>query len=1080
MVKHVCKAIRILLILCCLLFPATRMIAQGTTDGARVTITGKHIPLTTVFKSITRQTGYFFVFDNAIIDGNEKISLNYKNASWEEVLTYVLQNRNISWLKQGKRIYLQVAEPDKKAELSNTVETMVTIRGHITDIGNQPVPGATILVKGTSRGVTTGANGEFVLAGVSPGALLRISSLGYRPIDTILRSEPLHEIKLGDAVNTLDATVVIGYGSSSRRRLTGAVSRMTAEQLANQPVANVLSALQGQIPGIQVTSTNGLPGAQIKLFIRGRNSIAAGNDPLFIIDGVPFDITPLNNTEDLFGAAGRISPFTSINPADIESIDVLKDADATAIYGSRGANGVILITTKKGEAGDPRLDLNIRTGIGVTAGQMSLLGIKDYLTIRREAFLNDGVQPTVANAPDLLLWDTTLSTNWFKKLMGGTAPVTNAQLGFSGGSNYNTFLLSGNYYREGTVLPADLGYHRGGFHLSFQHHHPEQRLEAAFSASFVADNNRSIANDIFGFYTLPPDYPLYDSSGHYYWGSSFDNPLASLQQQSNSKTNNLLSNLVLRYRVLPGLILKTSLGLSDIRMKQFFSFPQSTQHPNNAPTSFIRVANNNRESFIVEPQADYNLRLGKGNIHALIGGTWQQTTRKGTQAIGQGYADEAVMESLESADTIIYRPDSYALYRYVSFFSRFTYDWKRKYLLNVSYRRDGSSRFGPGRQFGDFGSVGLGWVFTEESFVRRFSWLSFGKLRASGGFTGNDQIADYQYMRNYGTNGNYTGDNTLAPLRLADDRYSWEANKKMEAAIELGFLNDKLFFSAAKYCNRSSNQLVGYQLPGVTGFTSYQANLPAVVENTGWELEVRTNNFKRQDFSWTTAANISFFSNKLRRFNSLAVSSYANAFVIGQSLNIKRGYHFTGVDPQTGVPRFEDVNHDGKLSSLNDYVTIANLDPKFYGGIQNDLHYKNISLGFFWQFVKQEGTFPSVRPGQFANQLTESLERWRKPGDVTDIPRATATAGNTAYDMSSMLPLSNAGYQDASYVRLKNVYISYTMPEAVLRKVRLQLCKFYLQGQNLLTITGYKGADPETQILTPVLRVITSGIQLTL
>ena len=1078
MVKHVCKAIRILLILCCLLFPASHLIAQGTTDGAKVTITGKHIPLTSVFKSIARQTGYFFVFDNAIIDGNEKISLNYKNASWEEVLTYVLQNRNISWLKQGKRIYLQVVET--RPTLTNTEDISATIHGRVTDISNQAIPGATILIKGTSRGVTTGANGEFVLSGVSPQASLHISSLGYRPVDTLLQTERMHEIKLGDAVNTLDATVVIGYGSSSRRRLTGAVSRMTAEQLSNQPVSNALSALQGQIPGVQVTSTNGLPGAQVKLFIRGRNSIAAGNDPLFIIDGIPFDITPLNNTEDLFGASGRISPFTSINPADIESIDVLKDADATAIYGSRGANGVVLITTKKGKPGPLKTDLNVRTGIGVTAGHTDMLNISDYLKIRREAFANDGVQPTAANAPDLLIWDTTHHTNWFKQLMGGTAPVTNAQLSLSGGSNYNTFLLGGNYYREGTVLPAPLGYDRGGFHLSYQHHHPEHRLEAGFTASFMADNNKSIANDIFAFYNLPPNYPLLDSSGHFYWGSSFDNPMAYMQQQSNSKTNNLLSNLVLRYKVLPGLILKTSLGMSEIRMKQFFSFPQSAQHPNNAPTSFIRAAENSRESFIVEPQADYNLRIAKGNLHALIGGTWQQTTRKGTLAIGQGYADEAVMNSLQGADTVIYRPDTYALYRYISFFSRFTYDWRRKYLLNVSYRRDGSSRFGPGRQFGDFGSVGLGWVFTEEPFLKRLSWLSFGKLRASGGFTGNDQITDYQYMRNYGSNGNYIGDNTLAPLRLADDKYSWEANKKMEAAIELGFLHDKLFFSAAKYCNRSSNQLVGYQLPGVTGFTSYQANLPAVVENTGWELELRTNNFSDKAFSWTTAANISFFSNTLRKFQRLAVSSYANAFVIGQSLNIKRGYHFTGVDPQTGNPRYEDVNHDGKLSSINDFVTIANLDPHCYGGIQNDLRYKNISLGFFLQFVQQEGLVPAIRPGEFANQLTESLDRWRQPGDRTNIPRATAAVGSDAYDLSSKLALSNMVYQDASYVRLKNVAISYTMPEAVVKKLRLQLCRVYLQGQNLLTITGYKGADPETQIVVPVLRVITSGVQLTL
>lgn len=1079
MVKLVCKAISMLLLLCCLLLPVTLVVAQVTVDSPRVTITGKNMPLNNVFKSIARQTGYYFVFDNAIIDGKEKVTLYYKNARWEDVLAQVLKNRNITWLKQGKRIYLQITETGKLPQVQEDT-LRATIRGRITDVNDQPVPGATIVVKGTSRGVTTGNNGEFELFEAPQPALLRISSLGYAPVDTTLYGTRLHDIHLKEAVNTLDATVVIGYGSSSRRLLTGAVSRITGEQLAAQPVANALSALQGQIPGVQVTSTNGLPGAQIKLYIRGRNSIAAGNDPLFIVDGVPFDITPLNNSEDLFGAAGRISPFNSINPADIESIDVLKDADATAIYGSRGANGVVLITTRKGKPGRGKLDLNVRKGIGATAGNMSMLGIHDYLALRREAFANDGVQPTAAGAPDLLLWDTTQNVNWFKRLTGGTAGITNAQASFSGGSNYNTFLVGGNFYREGTVMPADLGYNRGGIHVSLQHHHPEQRLEANLTASFVADRNKSIANDIFPFYNLPPNYPLYDSAGRLFWGSSFDNPIAYFRQQSNSNTRNMLSNLVLRYRLLPGLQLKTSLGLADIRMKQFFAFPQSAQHPNNAPTSFIRTAENKRRSFIVEPQADYVLRIAKGSLHALVGGTWQQTSRNGSLATGQGYANESAMNSLYDADTIIHKPDNYTLYRYVSFFTRVTYDWQSKYLLNVSYRRDGSSRFGPGRQFGDFGSLGLAWIFTEEPFMKQLSWLSYGKLRASGGITGNDQIADYQYMKNYGSNGNYEGNNTLRPLRIVNNRYSWEENRKMEAAVELGFLHDRLFFSAAKYCNRSSNQLVGYQLPAMTGFTSYQANLPALVENTGWEFELQTKNFSKTDFTWTTSANISFFSNRLKKFQDLSVSSYANAYVLGQSLNIVRGYHFTGVNPQTGLAQFEDINHDGRLSSLNDFVTIANMDPKFYGGIQNDLQYKNISLGFFWQFIKQQGVTVAVKPGDFANQLTESLQRWRKPGDVTDVPRATATAGSQAYDLNTTLLLSNAVYDDASYIRLKNMMLAYAMPAAVLKKLHLQLCRVYVQGQNLLTITGYKGADPETQIVVPTLRVITGGIQLTL
>lgn len=1080
MVKLVCRTIRIPLMLCCLLFPLTYAIGQEHIDSPRVTITGKNIPLNTVFKSIAKQTGYYFVFDNAIIDGRERITLDYKNAYWEDILTQVLKNRNISAQRMGKRIILQVKKQTAAPQVKDD-SVFVTIRGRISDENDLPVPGATIVIKGTSRGVTTGNDGKFELTDVKESALLHISSLGYCSVDTFLQNARLHEIQLKEAVNTLDATVVIGYGSSSRRLLTGSVSRISAEQLSAQPVPNVLSALQGLVTGLQATSTSGLPGGQIKLYIRGRNSIAAGNDPLFIIDGVPFDITPLNNTEQLFGAAGRISPFNSLNPADIESIEILKDADATAIYGSRGANGVVLITTKKGKTGSTKLDVNIRKGIGTTVGNMSMLNIYDYLAIRREAFANDNVEPTIATAPDLLLWDTTQNTNWFRRLVGGTAPITNLQASLSGGNNYNTFLIGGNFYQEGTVMPADLGYNRGGVHLSMQHHHPEQRLEADLTASFVADRNRSIANDIFPLYNLPPNYPLYDSAGNLFWGSSFDNPVAYFKQQSNSNTHNLLSNLMLHYRLLPGLRLKTSLGFADISMKQFFSFPQSSQHPGNGNTSFIRRAENKRRSFIVEPQADYLLRIANGSLHALVGGTWQQTSGRGTFATGQGYAREEDMNSLSNADTVIYKPNEYTLYRYISFFTRVTYDWQSKYLLNVSYRRDGSSRFGPGRQFGDFGAVGIAWIFTQEPFMKRWAWLSYGKLRASWGITGNDQIPDYQYMKNYGNNATYLGNYTLRPLRIVNERYSWEENRKREVAVELGLLEDRLFFSAARYDNTSGNQLIGYQLPGITGFTSYQANLPAEVRNTGWELELHSKHFNRKDFTWTTSANISFFANKLRKFEALSASSYANTYALGQSLNIARGYHFKGVDPQTGLAQFEDINNDGRLTSINDFVTIANLDPQYYGGIQNDLQYRNLSLGIFWQFTKQQGVAVAVKPGDFANQLTESLQRWRKPGDITNVPRAaSATAGTVAYDLYTTLLASNAVYDDASYLRLKNVQVAYTLPASVMKRLHLQLCRIYLQGQNLLTITGYKGADPETQIVVPILKVITSGIQLTL
>ncbi|SEW37551.1 TonB-linked outer membrane protein, SusC/RagA family [Chitinophaga sp. YR573] len=1073
MVKYVCNAsYGNLLILSLLLFTIT-VNAQPGKDNILITINSNHIPLSGILKTIEKQTGYYFVFDNDILDVSQKVGIHVKQMPWKDVLSNVLKNKNISWHQQDRRIFLQ------KKIIPETEAPTDTISGTILTNTGSPLPGATIVIKGTSRGVTSNNEGQFSLQ-QHTSAVLHISSLGFIPIDTILTASSIHTIQLQEAVNSLDAAVVIGYGASSRRLLTGSVGRISAQQISAQPIANPLNALQGQVPGVLVTNTNGLPGAEVKLYIRGRNSIAAGNDPLFIIDGVPFDITPLNNIDELSGAIKQISPFNSISPSDIESIDILKDADATAIYGSRGANGVVLITTKKGSPGKNKLDINIYTGAGKTCDYLPMLDTKEYLAMRREAFANDGETVTAAQAPDLLVWDTTREVNWQKMLTGGTTHITNAQVSFSGGNSNTTFFAGANFYHEGTVIPAPLGYRRGGAHLSLQHHTKDQRFEVAFSGSITGDKNNSIANDVFTFYSLPPNYPLYEKDGSLFWGSSLDNPEAYLRQQSNSQTNNLLSNGVLRYRLLPGLNLKTSMGYADIRMQQVFTFPQSSQHPQNAPVSLTRVAENGRQSYIIEPQADYTLRIARGSLHILTGGTWQQTTSKSVFAEGQGYSNESELGSLEAADTVIRRPDSRIMYRYISFFTRFTYDWQNKYIINASYRRDGSSRFGPGKQFGDFGALGVAWIFTGETFMKPLSWLSFGKLRMSMGITGNDQIPDYQYMSNYGVNGIYQSANTLRPLRIANNKYSWEENRKIEAAIELGFLKDRIFFSAAKYSNSSTNQLVGYQLPGITGFTSYQANLPAIVKNTGWEFELTTSNISHHHFSWSSGWNLTFFKNRLKAFDGLASSAYASSYVIGQSLNIVRGYHFTGVNTQTGIAQFEDINNDGRITSGGDFRTISKRDPDFYGGINNDFSWKGISLSFFWQFVKQQGQTIISAPGSMVNETTRALSRWRKPGDVTMVPRATTTPGNPAYNVNANLPLSNAGYEDASYLRLRNLSVGYNLPDAWLKRMQLQLCKVYVQTQNLLTVTGYKGADPETQIAMPPLTIITTGIQLTL
>jgi len=1081
MAKHVCSAIGTLCVFYLLLLPFTAL-AQPADHSVKITVVGKHLPLSAIFKSISKQTGYYFVFDNAILDETEKVTVHFRKVPWDHVLQTVLQDRHISWSLLNNRIFLQKTATAGITPVPVPAKDTLSyaVKGYIRTEGEQPVPGVTVMLKGTSRGITTGNDGAFELSHLPHNAVLHITSLGFAPLDTVLTPFRTHVILLSAAVNSLDAAVIIGYGASSRRLLTGSVNRVSAQQMANQPVVNPLTALQGQIPGLLVMNTNGLPGAEIKVYIRGRNSIAAGNNPLFIVDGVPFDNTPLNNMDELQGAIRYISPFNSINPADIESIDILKDADATAIYGSRGANGVILVTTKKGKPGKSLLDLNVYQGAGRTAGSLNMLNTSQYLALRREAFKNDGVTPTAAEAPDLLLWDTTRSMNWQQYLAGGTAPVTNAQVSYSGGNELTTFRLAGNYYRQGSVLPAPLSYARGGGHFSIQHHDVNERFEVRSTTLFTTDFNRSISNDLYSLINLPPDYPMYTPSGKFYWGTYLDNPAAYLIQHANSKTINLLSNAVLRYHLYPGLYIKMSGGYARIDMRQTFSFPLSSQHPENATDSYTRLAENRRASYIIEPQADYTMRIARGSLHALVGGTFQRTLSRGEFATGSGYADENNMSSLAAADTIIRRPDTHIEYRYISFFTRWNYNWQDKYLLNISYRRDGSSRFGPGKQFGNFGAIGAAWIFSEERWLRPLTWLSFGKLRVSGGITGNDQIPDYQYMSNYGANGNYQNGSTLAPLRIANNDYSWEESRKLEAAMELGFIHDRLFLAIARYDNWSSNQLVGYQLPGISGFSSYQANLPAIVRNKGWEIELTSTNIKRKELSWKTSLNATFFGNKLQSFRALAASSYANTLVIGQSLNIVKGYHFLGVDPGTGIATFEDVNKDGRLSGVNDLVTISSKDPRYYAGLTNDLSFGQFSFSCFLQYVRQQGQTYVNTPGSLHNETMTALQRWQRYGDHTTVQRASTTPGNEAFDQSASLSLSNAAYVDASYLRLRNISLAYELPATWTKRVHVTKCRVYAMGQDLVTISPYNGANPETQLSLPPMKIITGGMQLTL
>ena len=771
---------------------------------------------------------------------------------------------------------------------------------------------------------------------------------------------------------------------------------------------------------------------------------------------------------------------------DIDNIEVLKDADATSIYGSRGANGVILITTKKGKAGKTKIDLNFYSGIGEVTRTMQFMNTQQYLAMRREAYKNDNAVPQPADGPDLLLWDTTKYTNWQKMLIGGTSHSTNAQATLSGGNEQTQFLIGTNYQHETTVFPGDLGDSRADVHLNLNHSSMDKSLSFAVTASYSNDVNNQIQADLFSFTNLPPDAPSpYDASGKLQWsqnGGSFSNPLAYLLQTYVATTDNFIGNTNISYKILPGLLFKVDGGYTYTQLNQVATAPVASQNPLYNPTSYAQFGNNNIKSWIIEPQLTYTRQLGKGTLESLVGVSQQQQVTNGTSTYATNYSNDALIASVSGAGTTTSSSD-YSEYRYQAIFARLHYNWDGKYIINLTGRRDGSSRFGPGKQYANFGAAGAAWIFSEERFVKdALPFLSFGKLRSSYGITGNDQIGDYKYLDTWrATTYAYQGTTGLQSFRLYNPDYAWEINKKEEGGIDLGFINDRVLLSVDYFNSRSSNQLVNYTLPTQTGFSGILENLPALVQNAGWEFSLNTVNLDNHAFKWTSSFNLTAAKNKLLDFPGLSNSTYANTYVVGQPLNIVKLFHYTGVDPATGIYQYSGT------SNPTDKNIIEDLTPKFYGGLSNTFSYKRFELSFLFQFVKQNGyTFyrqnfnGGTFPGAENNEPVSVLNRWQVPGDVKPIGIYTTGLNAQQFTAITNFAQSDAVVGDASFIRLKNVSFSYKLKERTIKFLKASNAEVYLRGQNLLTITNYFGADPENKnSALPPIKLIVAGIRVT-
>ncbi len=1064
----------------------------------KVTLHVKGVSLESVLEVVRKQTGYSYAVQDQYLGAGHPVSISVDGAPLKEVLDAVFRDQPYSYQIVDKIIVVKKKEDDKKLPSLNGRNLPGEVEGLVLNEAGQPLAQASIMIKETGSAVLTNENGGFTLRGLKDGSLLLVSYVGYQPKQVIFRVGAKLEIRLTVATSQLDKAQVIAYGLTTQRLSTGDVATISAREIEEQPVSNPLAAMEGRVPGLFITQNNGAPGGSFTVQIRGQNSIANGNDPFYVIDGVPYaSQTPGSINPQLQGG----SPLNFINPADIESIDVLKDADATAIYGSRAANGAILITTKKGKVGKTSFDAAVSGGVGKLVPKVNLLNTKQYLDMRNEAFGNDGEVPTVTSAPDLLFWDTTRYTNWQKTLIGNSATYLDALVEASGGSVNTQFLISGSYHREGTVMPVlipgDGIDQKPSIHFNINHVSTDQRWKLSLSGSYLADlSTVQQATPMSTVVSLPPDAPAArNADGSLNWAptspgnfGTWSNPLANYMLGYKANTNNLVSNATISFTPVEGLEIKASLGYTNTVTNEITTIPTYALDPAyNLTSGFSTFNTNSVWTWIIEPQATYKVKIGKGVLTSLVGATFNKSNTERLQQNATGFSSDILLSDLQNATSVTIGSDINNLYKYDAVFARLGYSWENKYLVNITGRRDGSSRFGPQNQFANFGSIGAAWIFSAEPFLQTaLPWISFGKFRVSYGTTGNDQIGDYTFLDLYSsTQYPYQNSQGLYPSSLYNGYLAWERTKKTEAGLDVGFLKDRLLIKASYYYNRSDNQLVSYPLSNVTGFNSIAANLPAAVENRGQEYLLTTVNVKTRNFQWKSIFNLTIPINRLLAFPNLATSSYRYQYKVGKPLSMQFAWHYAGVNDTTGVYQFTDAK--GNLTYNPDYFNDRTLTistaPRYYGGFQNSFQYKNLTLDVFLQFVRQTGDnfFVSYdeMPGLPFNQPNLVTNRWQKPGDSKPIEQFSQDYASAAFNAYNYLYDCDQAFSNASYLRLKNVSLSYVIGgDKWKARNHLQTLRVYLQGQNLLTITKYKGFDPETQRFNlPPLRVITGGVQ---
>ena len=1002
----------------------------------------------------------------------------------------------IQKLEENEAFSIQQVNKKTRQHLNNVVSvaeqmlTMQAVSGIVKDEDGQPLIGVNILIKGSTRGTITDLDGTFSLDMTEEENILVFSYTGYEQLEIAVDNRTYLEITMAESVSQLDEIVVIGYGTVKKSDVTGSVSSLKKDDFQPGVVASVDELLLGRAAGVQVIQASAEPGGAMAIRVRGASSINAGNEPLYVIDGLPIDNSQVSGGTGLEipGTRTPRNPLSTLNPADIESIEILKDASATAIYGARGANGVILISTKKGTQGKLQVTYNGYTGIQSIHNKLDLLNAQEYQSV-----LNNILEEGGGNPEERVTEIQNGGTDWQDEIFR-TAQVQSHNLSFSGGNEASKYYMALNYYDQEGIL-INSGIKRYDARINYDHKVGEKfHTGLNLTASFVQDDFGSYGfsgNEhggvIYAAQNFDPTWTVTDADGVYQVSPfhTIDNPLAlSYGEDDNQNAYRTLGTFFGEYFILPEWSVKLNVG-ADFQSKRRDSFVSSLTKNGAGAKGMASVISGIQSNYLVEATTHYNKNFGENHaINAVAGMTAQEFFNTNSRMNVTGFATEvsktdAMQAGNPELDDISTGKNSYSLLSYIG---RVNYTFMQNYLLTATIRADGSSRFGENNKWGYFPSVAFAWKMGNESFIESLNLFSDLKFRASWGQTGNQAIGNYQSLTTFGTGPDATLDQTFHvtydPSRVGNPDLKWETTEQINVGFDFGLFENRLYATIDWFQKNTSDMLLRLPVPTSTGFGSVLRNIGSI-KNTGFEFLVNTRNMVGA-FKWNTSLNFTTLKNEVMDLGPIPEiihigASWSPAIAIiteGQPLNSFYGWNVLGVwqdqaeidasgttDPVApGDTKYEDVNGDGAVNA-DDKVILGNSFPDFTWGLSNNFSFKGFDLSVFLEGVHglqmhnvnlADTYFPiNFRRNKYAEPY---LNRWTPSNPTNEYPSFVNPngQGNKAINSKTV--------EDASYIKIRNVRLGYTLP---LDNVRfIQRANIYVSGQNLVTWTDYQGYDP--------------------